>query len=87
MGVVGSLQFDVLADRITSEYEIPVVFETAGLYTARWAEADEAPKLADFISKNESYMAEDHTGAQEPQDGTDPPTPEQRHHNTCGGQE
>ena len=60
---VGSLQFEVLADRIKSEYEIPVVFETAGLYTARWAEAENPLKLQSFISANESYMAEDHTGA------------------------
>jgi peptide chain release factor 3 len=30
VGVVGSLQFDVLADRIKSEYEIPVMFEASG---------------------------------------------------------
>ena len=63
VGVVGSLQFDVLADRIKSEYEIPVVFEDAALYTARWIEAADPLKLAEFIGKNESYMAEDHTGA------------------------
>jgi peptide chain release factor 3 len=63
VGVVGSLQFDVLADRIKNEYEIPVVFEAAGLYTARWVECDEAPKLARFIDQNEGYMADDHTGA------------------------
>ncbi|HVJ19585.1 MAG TPA: peptide chain release factor 3 [Polyangiaceae bacterium] len=63
VGVVGSLQFDVLADRIKSEYEIPVVFEDSALHTARWCEAADPLKLAEFISKNESYMAEDHTGA------------------------
>ena len=34
VGVVGALQFDVLADRIRTEYEIPVKFEQAALYTA-----------------------------------------------------
>ncbi len=63
VGVVGSLQFDVLADRIKNEYEIPVVFEAAGLYTARWVECDDAANLARFIDQNESYMADDHTGA------------------------
>jgi peptide chain release factor 3 len=63
VGVVGSLQFDVLADRIKSEYEIPVVFETAGLYTARWVEASDHQKLLAFINQNEGYMAEDHSGA------------------------
>ncbi|MBT7611965.1 MAG: peptide chain release factor 3, partial [Rhodospirillaceae bacterium] len=36
VGVMGPLQFDVLADRIRTEYEVPVRFEPASLYTARW---------------------------------------------------
>jgi peptide chain release factor 3 len=60
---VGSLQFDVLADRIASEYEIPVVFETAGLHTARWVDAEDPKELAQFLGQNEGYLAEDHTGA------------------------
>jgi peptide chain release factor 3 len=63
VGVVGALQFDVLADRIQSEYEIPVVFETAGLYTARWVDADDPKQLAQFLAQNEGYLAEDHTSA------------------------
>jgi peptide chain release factor 3 len=63
VGVVGALQFDVLADRIQSEYEIPVVFETAGLYTARWVDADDPKLLAKFLAENEGYLAEDHTSA------------------------
>ena len=60
VGVVGSLQFDVLADRIQTEYEIPVVFEAAGLYTARWVESDERGALEGFLRENESYVADDH---------------------------
>jgi peptide chain release factor 3 len=63
VGVVGSLQFDVLADRIKSEYEIPVAFETAALYTARWVESDDAALLKRFLVENESYAADDHTDA------------------------
>jgi len=63
VGVVGSLQFDVLADRIKNEYDLPVVFETAGLYTARWVESDDAAKLRDFAAKNEAYVADDHQGS------------------------
>ena len=33
VGVVGPLQFDVLADRIRTEYDIPVRFEQTELYT------------------------------------------------------
>src|SRR5436190_687692 len=39
VGVAGALQFDVLADRIRTEYNIPVHFEGTTLYTARWIEA------------------------------------------------
>ncbi len=41
VGVAGSLQFDVLADRIRTEYELPVAFQPTSLFTARWLEADE----------------------------------------------
>jgi peptide chain release factor 3 len=62
VGVVGALQFDVLADRIKSEYEIPVMFEGASLYTARWVESDDHALLTRFLAQNESYVADDHTG-------------------------
>lgn len=60
VGVVGSLQFDVLADRIQSEYEIPVLFETAALHTARWVEADDPKLFERFVRDNESHIADDH---------------------------
>ena len=63
VGVVGSLQFDVLADRIRTEYDIPVAFEGTSLYTARWVEAESNKMMEEFISANESSMADDHAGA------------------------
>jgi peptide chain release factor 3 len=60
VGVVGSLQFDVLADRIRTEYEVAVVFESAALYTARWIEA-EPVELKRFQAGNQGYLANDHT--------------------------
>jgi peptide chain release factor 3 len=62
VGVVGALQFDVLADRIKNEYDLPVVFEDAGLHTARWIEADDHATLEQFANGNEGYMADDHSG-------------------------
>ncbi len=61
VGVVGALQFDVLKDRIRSEYEIPVKFEQTELYTARWVEGDSA-KLKQFTDTNQSAIANDHDG-------------------------
>jgi len=62
VGVVGGLQFDVLADRIRSEYEIPVKFEDTSLYTARWLSSDNAQTLKKFVDSNQSSIANDHDG-------------------------
>ena len=62
VGVVGALQFEVLAERIRAEYQIPVRFEAAELYTARWLRATPAALKA-FAKANAGAMAEDHSGA------------------------
>lgn len=62
VGVVGPLQFDVLKDRIRTEYEIPVKFEHTALYTARWIKCDDKVKLKKFIDTNQSAVATDHDG-------------------------
>ncbi|MCR4377112.1 MAG: peptide chain release factor 3 [Rhodospirillales bacterium] len=63
VGVVGPLQFEILADRIRTEYEVPVHFEPTELYTARWVEADDARVLKAFMDANRGSMAKDHDGA------------------------
>jgi peptide chain release factor 3 len=63
VGVVGALQFDVLADRIQNEYNIPVVFEATSLMTARWVEGTDAAALERFVRANESAIADDHSGS------------------------
>ncbi len=63
VGVVGPLQFEVLADRIRTEYEVPVHFEQTELYTARWVEADDPKVLKAFMDANRGAMAVDHDGA------------------------
>jgi peptide chain release factor 3 len=62
VGVVGALQFEVLADRIRTEYDVPVTFETAGLYTARWIHADDPAELKKFTDSQSGDLAEDHDG-------------------------
>ena len=63
VGVVGSLQFEVLADRIRTEYDVPVRFESTSLHTARWIDAPDALSLKEFEQANAGAMADDHTGA------------------------
>ncbi len=63
VGVVGVLQFEVLADRIRSEYDIPVRFETTELYTARWAETEDHILMKKFLDSSQASIANDHDGA------------------------
>jgi peptide chain release factor 3 len=63
VGVVGPLQFEVLAARIQAEYGLAAHFEGAGLDGARWVECDDAELLKRFIDGNRSALAEDHDGA------------------------
>ena len=60
VGVVGMLQFEVMADRIRTEYDVPCQFEPTSLYTARWLEGEDPFKLKKFIDNNKANMAEDH---------------------------
>jgi len=62
VGAVGPLQFEVMADRIRTEFDVPVLFEPTGLYMARWVEADSQALLKDFIEANKTSIAEDHDG-------------------------
>ena len=62
VGVVGALQFEVLADRIRTEYEVPCKFEHTTLLTAEWIEGD-ARQLKKFTDNNRASMAVDHAGA------------------------
>lgn len=61
VGVVGALQFEVLADRIRTEFDVPVIFEPTTYYTARWLQGDTA-KTKRFVDTNAITMATDHDG-------------------------
>ncbi len=61
VGVVGALQFDVLASRIESEYGLPVRFEPTQFTGARWI-AGPRDKLDAFMAANKGQLAHDHDG-------------------------
>lgn len=63
VGAVGVLQFDVMADRIKNEFNIPVIFEATQYYTARWVSSDDASTMKKFLEENKTCVAEDHDGA------------------------
>jgi peptide chain release factor 3 len=60
VGVLGALQFEVMADRIRTEYDVPVRFSPVALYTARWLETDDPYLMKKFIDKNPTAIADDH---------------------------
>ncbi|MDR3441211.1 peptide chain release factor 3 [Telmatospirillum sp.] len=63
VGVVGQLQFDVIANRIDSEYGLKAGFEDAPFETARWVHCEDKLLVKRFAEANTSSMAEDRDGA------------------------
>ena len=61
VGVVGALQFEVLASRIELEYGLPVRMEQSHFTSARWVRGDQT-KVDTFVDANKQHMAKDHDG-------------------------
>ncbi len=61
VGVVGALQFEVLASRIELEYGLPVRFEPSQFTSARWVSGEKAA-VEGFAASNKQHMATDHDG-------------------------
>ncbi|MBR3369698.1 MAG: peptide chain release factor 3 [Rhodobacteraceae bacterium] len=61
VGVVGQLQFEVLASRIELEYGLPVRFEPTQFTSARWVAGDKLAVEA-FTAANKQHMATDSDG-------------------------
>lgn len=62
IGVVGQLQFDVIASRLASEYGVKGSFEAVQYTTARWVRAKDKKNLESFTEKNKYNLAEDSHG-------------------------
>ena len=61
VGVVGQLQFEVLASRIEMEYGLPVRFEPSQFTSARWVSGDKQA-VDKFTNANKQHIAHDHDG-------------------------
>ncbi len=61
VGVVGQLQFEVLASRIELEYGLPVRFEPSQFTSARWVTGPKA-KVEAFVNANKGHIAHDNDG-------------------------
>jgi peptide chain release factor 3 len=62
VGVVGTLQLDVLQARLAGEYGVAIGFETPPYALARWIDSDDKVALAKFIASNRGSMADDVDG-------------------------
>jgi peptide chain release factor 3 len=61
VGVVGALQFEVLASRIEQEYALPVRFEPSAFTSARWVSGEKA-EVERFVNVNKGHIAQDSDG-------------------------
>ncbi|MBN8891636.1 MAG: peptide chain release factor 3 [Rhodospirillales bacterium 70-18] len=61
VGVVGTLQLDVLVSRLAGEYGVAIGFEQTPYQLARWVSGEKA-LLAAFVAANRSAMADDVDG-------------------------
>ena len=59
LGAVGVLQFDVVAHRLQTEYNVSCAFESVPVATARWLKFPDAKTEQEFRRKNESALALD----------------------------
>ncbi len=61
VGVVGTLQLDVLQARLSGEYGVAIGFESTPFSLARWVDGEKT-KLAGFVGSNRTAMADDLDG-------------------------
>jgi len=59
VGAVGILQFDVVAHRLKSEYNVDCSFENVNVATARWVSSGNVQKLEEFRKKAYDNLALD----------------------------
>jgi peptide chain release factor 3 len=62
VGVVGTLQLDVLQARLAAEYGVAIGFDSVPFALARWVSSDDKAALARFVTDNRSSMADDVDG-------------------------
>ncbi len=62
VGVVGTLQLDVLQVRLKNEYGVPIGFEPVPYNLARWISSDDKVAMEKFITVNRTAMADDVDG-------------------------
>ncbi|MEM9291875.1 MAG: peptide chain release factor 3 [Acidobacteriota bacterium] len=62
VGVAGALQFDVLADRVRTEYDLEVRFVHTSVHAVRWVQTEDHRLMRQFRDAERASIAEDHNG-------------------------
>ena len=62
LGAVGVLQFEVVAQRLQTEYKVDAIFEPADIYTARWLTFPDEVTRKNFEREQQHRMAKDVDG-------------------------
>ena len=62
LGAVGVLQFDVVKERLKTEYKVDCNFEAVPVQTARWVSSDDEKRFEEFRNKQADNLATDHSG-------------------------
>ncbi|MCX7891474.1 MAG: peptide chain release factor 3 [Burkholderiales bacterium] len=59
LGAVGPLQFEIVAQRLATEYKVDAVYDTPGIHTARWVTFPDAATQRRFERELAARMARD----------------------------
>lgn len=62
LGAVGVLQFDVVKERLKTEYKVDCLFEAIPVQTARWVSSNDEKRFEEFKKKLADNLAYDHSG-------------------------
>ena len=62
LGAVGVLQFEVVSSRLAAEYGVDAIFDTVGIWSARWISCPDKKKLAEFEKANQVNLSIDAGG-------------------------
>ena len=62
LGAVGQLQFEIVAERLKTEYKVDAIYEATDVSTARWLVFPDEQTKKDFIDEQSARLARDCEG-------------------------
>ena len=62
LGAVGQLQFEIVAQRLATEYKVDAIYESTEVSTARWLSFPDEQTKKDFMREQEARLATDVNG-------------------------